>query len=218
MPTITANAIITKAQIILQDTTSIRWVVSELLGWLNDGQREVCMARPDACTKVSSVPTVAGTKQAVPSDGTAAIKVIRNMGGGSTPGLAIRKVPMELLDSSVPNWHSQTATGTAQHFCVDVRMPKVFYLYPPSNGTNQVELLYAAPPADVAAVGNVISVDDVFAGPLVDYICFRAYSKDNDLIGNADRAKGHRVLFSESMNSKSQADQVVNQARDNIAG
>lgn len=289
MPTITVGDGLSRVQTILQDTTSVRWQEPELIGWWNDGQREVCMIRPDACTRVASKPTVAGTRQEIPSDGTSIIKVIRNMGAnGTTPGYVVRKIPMDLLDSTTPNWHAATANATALHYMVDTRMPRVFYLYPPSTGTTQVEMLYAAPPIDVPSVSasatytqagtatvtvtetahgrqvgswvqvipssgtlpmgvyvvtavtnsgaytfssgvsattsgamtvnSVISVDDPYAVPLIDYVCFRAYTKDNDLIANKERAEAHRALFMQTMSNKSASDAAVNQTKDNIPG
>jgi hypothetical protein len=219
MPTITAQAILSKVELLIQDTTNIRWSENELLGWLNDGQREICTVKPDASTKVASMALAAGTKQAIPADGTAAIKVTRNMGaGGSTPGGAVRKVPMELLDSSTPNWHTATATATVLHFSVDPRMPRNFYVYPPSLGTTQVELLYAAAPTDVAAVGNTISIDDLYATALIDYIAYRAYLKDHELIGNDVRAASHYKLFSDFLTRRTQVDSAVVPTRDNVKG
>lgn len=219
MPTIVASAILSKVETLLQDTTNIRWSEAELLGWLNDGQREICTVKPDASTKVVSVALAAGTKQAIPSDGVAVIKVVRNMGAaGTTPGAAVRKVPMELLDSSLPNWHSATATTTVQHFTVDPRMPRNFYVYPPSVGTTQVELLYAATPADVASVGGVISVDDLYATALIDYVAYRAYLKDHELIGNDVRASSHYKLFSDFLTRRAQVDSTVVPSRDNVRG
>lgn len=210
MPTITANAILTKAKTLLQDTTSVRWGDAELLGWLNDGQRAVAMLRPDVSSKLVSLALVAGTRQSIPADGTAVMRVVRNMGaGGTTPGRAVRHVPMELLDSNLPGWHTVTPSAEILHAAVDVRVPRTFYVYPPATAGTQVELMYAAPPADVGAVGDTITIDDVFSAPLVDYVCFRAYSKDQDMSGNAERATAHFQLFTDSLNGKAQADSVM---------
>lgn len=218
MPTITAQSILNKARITLQDSTSVRWPDAELLGYLNDGQREVAMRRPDACSVLGNVTLVAGTKQAIPDSGTAVLQVIRNMGsGGTTPGKVIRHVPMSLLDANVPDWHTKTPVSEILHAMVDGRKPEVFYVYPPATAGTQLEVLYAAPPADVTTASDPISIDDVFAAPLYDYVCFRAYTKDQDLSGNVERAKAHFELFESSLNGKATADGVV-QAQLNIKG
>jgi hypothetical protein len=219
MPTIIASAIINKAKTILQDTTSVRWTDAELLGWLNDGQREVSMRRPDVSTKLISHPLVAGTKQAIPADGIAVLKVIRNMGtNGLTPGRAVRHVAMDILDSNVPTWHTDTASSTVVHAVTDMRIPRTFYVYPPAISGTQVELLYAAPPAELASTGSILTVDDAYAGPLVDWVCSRAYDKDQDTTGSAERSASHRAKFDASVGAKTSVDQVLNAPTSNVKG
>jgi hypothetical protein len=219
MPSILASAVIGRAQTILQDTTAVRWSQTELLGWLNAGQREVVMVRPDACTKIANVTCVAGTKQAIPSaDGIMLIDVIRNMGAsGTTPGKSIRKVPREILDAQTPGWHSMTATAEVLHYTFEPRAPKNFYVYPPSTGSVSVEILYSASPTDVAVVSNVLGVDDIYEEALVDYILYRAYSKDSEYAGNAERAKAHRAAFENTIGLKTQAD-TANVKNPNVPG
>ena len=208
MPTITALSIINKAKTTLQDTTNVRWSDAELLTYLNDGQRAIAVVRPDSCSVTANITLVAGTRQTIPDAGTSLLRAVRNMGaGGTTPGRAIRHVPMELLDANVPNWHDTAgASAVVQHVVAAPNQPQHFYVYPPSPGGQQIEIIYAAPPAEVAAVGNVIGVDDVFATPLFDYVCFRAYTKDQETTGNDARAKAHFELFKDFLEGKSQAD------------
>ena len=210
MPTILASAIIGKGQILAQDTTAIRWAISEWLGWLNDGQREIAIMRPSAYSKITNIPLVAGTRQTLPADAVAFVEFMRNMGvGGAVPGLAARKVTRRLMDSQTPNWHSQTQSAVVQHCIFEPLSPKTFYVYPPSLGTTQAEVLYEASPPDVATVAGVISLDDVYANALLDYLLYRAYSKDSEFIGNAERAVLYRKAFETSLGLKSQADAAV---------
>jgi len=207
MPTITAQSIINKAEIVLQDTTNIRWPEAELLTWLNDGQREVAAMRPDVTNVTASVALVAGTRQMLPAAGAALIAVRRNMGAnGTTPGDAVRKVPIDLLDSQRPGWHTETASASVKHYCYDPRTPRIFYVYPPAVAATQVEIVYDAPPSDVATLAGVISLDDEYANMLLEYILFRAYSKDHEAIGNAERALAHRQMFDSMLSAKNTAD------------
>ena len=210
MPTILASTQIAKAQILSQDTTAIRWAMSEWLGWLNDGQREIAIIRPSAYSKIANVPLVAGTRQTLPADAVAFVEFMRNMGvGGAVPGQSARPVTRRLMDSQTPNWHSQTQSAVVQHYIFEPLSPKTFYVYPPSLGTTQVEVLYEASPPDVATVSSVISLDDVYANALLDYLMYRAYSKDSEFIGNAERAVLYRKAFETSLGLKSQADAAV---------
>ena len=98
MGTIVASAILSDARIILNDNAAVRWANSELFNWLEDGQREVAVIRPDVCAITSSVQLAAGTKQTIPSGGTRIFKVVRNMGTtpGTTPGAVVRPIDMVL--------------------------------------------------------------------------------------------------------------------------
>lgn len=212
MGTITAQEIINKVQIQLQDTTGIRWPDStELLGWLNDGQREVLVFKPNANVVNASVQLVAGTKQALPADGIQLIDVVRNMGSnGTTPGNAIRIAMREILDAQAPNWHTETPSATTKHYMYTPLDPKRFYVYPPSNAAGHVELVYSAIPAKVAALNNTITIDDIYSNVLVDYVLYRAYSKDTDYAANPARASACQAAYTASLTGKTQAEVIVN--------
>ena len=64
-----AKTIIDKASLLLADVSQSFWLVSELLGWLNDGQRDIATVMPQANVKNSAVQLVAGVKQSLPRDG-----------------------------------------------------------------------------------------------------------------------------------------------------
>jgi hypothetical protein len=206
MPTITAQNIVDKAEIILQDTTNVRWPSTELLGWLNDGQREIVMRKPDAYTTRTATKAAAETRQSLPDTGIQLIDVTRNMGtDGTTPGDAITYLPRKILDNCVRDWHSMTAAATAQHFCFDERDPKQFFLYPPNDGTGYVEIVYSAAPADIA-IGATITLDDIYANAILDYMLYRAYLKDADYTANNDRANAAYTAFLTSLGLKEQAE------------
>lgn len=209
MGTLLASAIIANAQTIIQDTTGVRWPAPELLKWLNEGQRELVMVKPDAYVKNESVLLVTGTKQAIPASGILLISVVRNMGTtGTTPGLAIRSIKREVLDEQLPNWHASTASAAASYVVSDPRDPKNFYVYPPQPATGQgrVEIVYSASPPDVAAEANAINIDDIYSGSLLDYCLFRAYSKDAEYAGNANRAAAHYTKFRETLGLKAKGE------------
>lgn len=217
MGTITAQQIVSKAQIVLQDTTSVRWPTNELLGWLCDAQRAICAVMPELNAVTGTLTLVLGTKQGLPAGGVALLKVTRNMGvGGGTVGLALRKIPQELLDSQVPDWHTQTAATSLRHYVYDLRAPRVFYVYPPSVAGNTVEALYTAAPADIVLT-SVITLDDIYANMMMDYVLYRAYSKDLELAGNDSRAKDAMQAFIGALTAKKSVD-VANVPIEQVRG
>lgn len=212
MATITALSVLAKAQVILQDTTGVRWPLdTELLGWLNDGQREVVIYRPEACVKNESVPLVANsTKQTIPTSGISLQDVTRNMGSsGTTPGKSIRVVTRDLLDSQQPDWHlAINAIGYVQRFSYDSRDPKTFYVYPKAPAAaHYIELVYSAAPTECATTAATIGIDDIYANALVDYVIYRAYSKDAEFAQNGQLAVAHYTAFSNALGVKTQVDQ-----------
>ena len=202
---ITAQSVIQRCVETLQDPTSIRWPVAELVRYLNDGQREVVLHRPDAMRKSAAVALVAGTRQTIPSDGLKLIDIVRNTGGTKR---AVRQVNREILDAQTPGWHGLAVATEILHFMFDARDPTAFYVYPPAGASSSVEILYAASPADViepasgalygAVTGN-ISVPDIYGNALQDYVLFRAYAKDSEYAGNAARAQNHYTVFANSL-------------------
>lgn len=212
MATITAASIIAKAQTILQDSTGVRWPDTELLGWLNDGQREIVLFKPNAFVKNTAVKLVGGTKQALPADGVQLLDVVRNMGtDGQTPGRAVRITMREVLDSQLPNWHIETATTEAQHYMYSFLDPKNYYVYPPqpTSGQGYVELIYAASPTE-AALNGTITLDDIYQTVLVDYILYRAYSKDTEFSADQNRAAAHQSAYIAALTGKAKVEAGAN--------
>ena len=141
---IEARAIIRRAVETLQDTTSIRWPVNELVRYLNDGQREIVLHRPDSMVTNATLALAAGSKQTIPSGGAKLIEVVRNSAGSKR---AVRLCNREILDAQSPGWHSLAGVTEILHFMFDPRDPKTFYVYPPAAAANaSVELVYSAYP------------------------------------------------------------------------
>lgn len=203
---ISAQSIVRRVVETLQDNTSVRWPVNELVRYLNDGQREIVLYRPDAMVTNAALALSAGSKQALPANGTKLIEVVRNSAGSRR---SVRLVNREILDAQAPNWHNITGTTEVLHFMYDPRDPKVFYVYPPAAASGaSLDIVYAALPTDItepadgslytAVTGN-ISVPDIYGNVIQDYILYRAYSKDSEYAGNAARAQAHYGAFANAL-------------------
>ena len=195
--TLTGANILARIKDILQDTTSVRWPEAELLRYINDAQREIVNYRPESSATTANIQLVAGTKQSLPSGGLRLIKVTRNMSdtsGGATGKRAIRIVNVDLLNTQEPDWNDPTVSGdaahgtTVKHYIFDEDDPKNFYVYPGVSGNAYVEIVYSDSPTDLGNTSAVISVDDIYANAIMDYVLFRAYQKDSEYAGNAQRA------------------------------
>nr|WP_273424920.1 DUF6682 family protein [Halomonas sp.] len=215
--TVTVQSVIDRAQAILQDTTGIRWpVTSELVLFVNDAQREIALLKPDASAANTTVTLATGTKQSIPADGNRLLRVVRNMSAasGGTGKRSIRLVSREILDSQTPDWHDPSVSGDAahtnivKHYVYDESNPRNYYVYPGVAGNSYVEIIYSANPATVAQNGN-LSIPDIFANAVTDYVLFRAYTKDAEYAGNNQRASTHYNLFINSVTGKGQIDVIT---------
>lgn len=203
---IPAQSIIRRCVETLQDNTSIRWPVSELVRYLNDAQREVILYRPDAAVTNASVPLVTGSRQNLPVGGTKLVEVVRNSAGTKR---AVRMVNREILDAQLPGWHAQAGVTEILHYMYDPREPRVFYVYPPAAVTGAaVDLSYASMPTDIAepsegalytSVTGNLGVPDIYGNAVQDYVLYRAYTKDSEYAGNAARAQAHYGAFANAL-------------------
>lgn len=202
MGTITANEILRRARKTLNDDNSVRWTEAELIDWLNDAQREIVVYRPDASVVEEDYGLVGGTRQELPAAGLRLLDIVRNSGSNR----AVRQVPRYVLDTTRPDWHTEQGSDV-KHFVFDERVPRVFYVYPGVENGHQVRVAYSVAPAPIQNGESVIAVDDTYAGALLDYVLYRAYSKDAEFSANAERAGGYFQAFMMGIAAKVQGDE-----------
>lgn len=223
-----ASDIISRAQIVVQDMTGVRWPYAELLQWLNDGQREVALYKPSATAANVVINLQQGTLQSIGAGGLALLRITRNLktpvGSIRVGARACRIVSREVLDAQHPGWHDPDVIPyekEVKHFCFDETDPTHFYVFPGNTGTGAVEAVISKSPqdvtldpgADVNALNSYrkpIAVPDIYANTLLDYVLFRAYSKDADYAGNADRSAQHYQMFVGALTVKLQNETAIN--------
>ena len=197
----TAQSVIHRAAIALNDLSAVRWTTAELVRYLNDGQRDIALIRPDATATSATLTLAGGARQTIASGGAKLLDVIRNSGGAKR---AIRLTDRAVLDALNPDWYSKTGVTEIRHYTFDSREPRVFYVYPPAASSGaSVEMVYSAYPTDItepsagttySAVSGNISVQDIFANALTNYILYRAFSKDAETV-NAAAATSYYQLY-----------------------
>ena len=215
---VTVQSVIDRVQTVLQDTTGVRWpVVAELVLWINDAQREVALLKPDSSAANDTVTLSAGTKQSIPSGGNRLSKAVRNMSAASsgTGKRSVRLVDREVLDAQTPDWHDPSVTGDAahttivKHYIYDEANPRNFYVYPGVAGNAYLEIIYSANPVTVAQSGS-LSIPDIYANAIMNYVLYMAYMKDAEYAGNAQRASSHFQIFTAAVTGKGQIDAITN--------
>jgi hypothetical protein len=214
MPTTTAKQLIDRAQVILQDTTNTRWPRTELLNWLNDAQRQIVLHRPDAhAVNEDFSVTVQNTLQTLPANALRLIDVVRN-----TTGRSVTHVDRRILDEQSPNWHTENASDQVEHYIYDDRDPRRFYLYPLPTVNVSVQIVYSSAPVSIGTETDVIGLDDIYANPILDFMLYRAYSKDADYAANGQRMITHMQAFSDALGVKTQIDQFYSPEQNSGVG
>lgn len=207
MSAITAKTIIDKAVIQLTDVQGIRWTRAELLGWINDAQRQIVIMSPNATNKISVIKLNAGSRQSIPSDGWTLLEIVRYMGtDGTKPGRAVRLASRAQIDAFNPNWHSDPPTSTPINYIFDLQDQTAFFVYPPNNGKGYIEINYSPDPADLTDESQGINLNNIFETAILDYVLYRACSKDAEYAPGLQLAAGYLNTFMTSMGQKSNSE------------
>ena len=185
-----------------------RWTDAELVRWINDF-RIAAITRLPSAFAITAVRTLAqGTKQAIPDDGTMLFDVVRNLANdGVTPGRAIRRTDRQAIDDYDPDWHSATPASTISQFTYDDRAPNVFFVNPPAVAGTKVEILSPAIPAAGSAMKDTIDIGLQYMEAIVNYVAYRAKSKDSEY-ANAAEAAAYYGAFTEALGVKAQSSNV----------
>jgi hypothetical protein len=215
MGTITGKQIIDKAAIQLLDNANTRWTRAEVLAWIDDAQRTIVLVQPNATSTTVAMKLVAGTRQQLPADGHLLLDIYRNMGNdGNKPGRVVRVVSRELLDAHMPTWHSGAKNAVTQNYVYDVQDQLAFYVYPPADGNNYVELNYSKVPAPLTDETDTLDVADVYAAIVLDYVLFRTNAKDAEYAAGLALANQYWTAFAAAlgMNEKEETSNNPNQS------
>ncbi|MEM5400860.1 DUF6682 family protein [Paraburkholderia unamae] len=218
MGTITCTEIINKAATQLLDTANTRWPRTELLGWISDGQRQIVQMQPNASATTVAFPLVAGTRQTLPANGYLLLDIYRNLGTtGTTPGRAIRIVSRTLLDAQDPDWHIANTNPTTKNYVYDVNDKTAFYVYPPAPGGTYIELCYAQAITDFTQESQTIVIEDTLQTCLLDYVLWRACSKDAEYAPGLQLANMYMSSFMQAM-GKVQSVETIDNVNKSLGG
>ena len=192
-----ASILLDQASIVLQDVARTRWELSELIGWLNEGIKACCSVNPTAWSYPENLSLVAGIRQDMPDNAVLLLDMHRNIASG----FAIRFCDRAIMDSMLPGWPNEKATKDVEHFMYDPKAPNIFHVYPPNDGSGEVEITFAGIPPDLGDVSDELPLRAHFNPPLLDYILYRAYGKDSEYAANSAKADSHYAHFASAIGS-----------------
>lgn len=217
--TVNAKALLDRARRIIQDETNVRWPLPELRLWLNDALREIGLIKPTAYSTSAIITLSQGTLQRLPDAYTSVMRIVRNLKSSTDSpregGAAIRTVDREILDAQSPFWHDAVRVKyqkVVKNAAFESADPRAFYVYPGNDGTGIVEAIVSKIPTAVPAPGSnvddinsydvTIDIHDIYSNVLLDYMLYRAYSKDSQYAGSAQRAQLYYASFTNALGAK----------------
>lgn len=221
---VSVNAIFTRAQDILLDAGAVRWPLPELARWLNDGLRDLSFLKPNATSETVTLSLIEGTLQRIPDAYSLMIRANCNM-NGTERGSAVTIVTREILDAQKPNWHNPARTPyrrDVRHVIADFADPTVFYVYPGNDGTGEIEAVMSRIPDPVSAlpdtdpnemaawVQQIQGIQRIYQNCLTDYVLSKAFTKDQQLAGAAERANAHMAAFNGALTARLTVEGVAN--------
>ena len=212
MGTITVEALVNRAADILADPDNVRWTRTELLSHFNDAQRACVLHRPEVNPMVADFDCVAGTMQALPDGAFELISVIRNKDSSKTRPIVHER--RENLDRYNKTWHDAPSPFVQVYvYTYEPQFRNRFFLYPAPPANHTIEIVYSKIPATVTDEAVVIEIDDVYEPGLLNFMLFRAYSKDSGVEGNnIQTSQAYYQRFLDMFPAREMADQRLNPA------
>lgn len=220
-----ASETMKRASRILLDEDYTRWTMTELADWLTDALREVALQVPTATARNMVLNLVEGTFQKLPATCQQLLRVVRNVdveGDNRVGKGVVTIVDRNALDAQNPNWHDGQYVRFkpyASHFIFDETDPLTFYVWPGNDGTGHLEAVVSvipnpvvpdagSDPENIDSYSMELDILDVYANLILDYTLYRAYCKDAQNAGAAQRAALYYQQFSQALGIKANAASV----------
>ena len=213
-----ASDVINRVRVLLNDDGT-RWPDSELFYWISDAQRLVGLVRPDSTSASEVVSLVAGTKQTIPSTSFRLLDVMHNIGSdGSTIGRAIKLTDRDQLETQNPYWQTVAQKDEVRQYMYDPRTPSIYYVTPPAKASTKIEIVTQKSPSNITASTDNLALIDAYFEVVVNYVMYRAYSKDNEYAANSANANNYLQLVLSTLGLKTLKDVAASPALNTKAG
>lgn len=195
----------------LNDPDATTWSDSALIIALNQALLMLSLVRPDATSRIATIPLEEGSRQLIPDDGVRLLRVVRNISATGAIGRAVRLVQQEDMDSMSPDWHN-TSGLIVKEYMFDSRSPEHFYIYPTVPAESKLEIEYSsyAEPVTELNVTDALPVSPIFAQPVQELMLYKLLSGDSV---NGNSGNDHLRVAMELLGVKDVQDERVSSAR-----
>lgn len=109
-------------------------------------------------------------------------------------------------------------SGVVERYCYSDQTPQVYYLFPAPEEEVILDAVVCRSPEPISVETlqdpvalQPVPLDPVYINPLMDWMLFRAFSKDNEGGANVALAVQHYQMFVEQLGVKQRADATIRQ-------
>lgn len=197
----TPQTIITAVRYLYNDSETDpslqRKLDAELLGYVNEGIKEISILVPNLFNSIRSLTCTAGAVEQTLAfaDAQAIVDVPCIHGAG-----ALTVFDWDTMNQFRPGWRADTA-GPAKQWCRRQGDPLRFFIYPPAPVSQTLDVMYVHNPTDYALTDTITELPYGYAGALVDYVVYRAESSDDEH-SNSGRAAASYQAFTSKLGVK----------------
>lgn len=167
---------------LLNDTAQIRWTEDELVSWVNEAQLLIVSLAAEANTVRTVLNLTAGSRQTLPYQALRLIDVIRSLNSVNSTVAPVRHSQKKYVTVIQRDFYSsdpERQVNNIRDYFYEEAYPREFEVYPPARATAQLEIVYSAYPVAVT-ITDIITVEDAYAPCIIDYVAYRAFSKDTE--------------------------------------
>lgn len=220
-----ASQVIQDASVTLMDLTFTRWKLPELLDYVNEAVEQITTMKPNVMTAQVVMDLAPGARQRIPAGNTVLIRVVHNTAVGTNQRSITALPNSDLLDMFFPNWRNNAQFPRAQiveHVIPNPSDLTYFDVVPPNDGTGQVLIETSQKPARLARTGTgphvlqqyrvTVPLPDIYQTAILNYVLFRAFSKDSGTPAGAQRAVGYMQAFKDIIGTLASTETAVSAA------
>lgn len=195
--------IINEARHILKDlpsgTVAPRQSDAELLGYVNQGIREIATLLPMLFSTVGDLSCEAGAEQSATFIDASMVVDVLAIHNGS----AITRFDRATMDLFRPNWRNDPP-GPTQQWSPLEGDPLKFFVYPPAPEGQILDVRYVRIPAVVQLDEVIQDLPGNLLPAMADYVVYRSESKDDEHV-LSQRAGSHYQAFLTKIGAKNAA-------------
>lgn len=157
----------------LVETTAKFWSDAELYRYMTDGEREINLITNANIISTAATTVTSQSGYTLPSDCLAVTRVAYD-------GVPLRKLDQNMRDRDgldMPGYGGALTTSNPTHW---FELSGTGYLWPTPAAAKTLQWYYLAEPASITTSSSAFTVRANYHTPIVDYVLYRAYVKDQD--------------------------------------